>query len=319
LSPLDLDIWSLDEITVQREWQQIDVLMLDETHDLAVVIENKVDSSEHSDQLARYHEIVQRAHPDKTFLGIYLTPDGEPPSHPEYLSCSYGMVAEAVRQVMESRRSTMGQDVRTVLRHYHEMLHRHIMSESKVADLCQRIYRKHQRALDLIFEHRPDGQSELSLQLRKLVDSTPQLRTVGGAKAMIRFTAAQWDGLAALESSPSPTGRLIYFEFYNGPNQLILGVYMGPGPMERRKALLDLALRGAAVRPANDKLAKDWKTLRSWKFLNSSAYESASPAELMDRVADRWARWVRDELPAILSELSTDRLASALQPTSTSS
>jgi hypothetical protein len=313
VSPLDLDVWSLEEIAVHREWQHVDILLLDEAHHLAVVIENKVDSAEHSDQLARYRDVVRRAHPEKAFFGIYLTPDGEPASHPEYLSCSYAMIAKALEDLLESRRSTMGEDVRMVLRHYHEMLHRHIMSESRIADLCQRIYRKHQRALDLIFEHRPDVQSELSLHLRQLVEATSGLRAAGGAKAMVRFTAEQWDGLAELESSPSPTGRIIYFEFYNGPNQLNLGVYMGPGPLEKRTSLLSLALSGSAVRPANDKLGKDWKTLRSWKFLGPGAYESASPAELMDRVDERWARWERDDLPAILSELSRERMAAALQ------
>jgi hypothetical protein len=38
-----------------------------------------------------------------------------------------------------------------------------------------------------------------------------------------------------------------------------------------------------------------------------------SPAELMDRVTERWRRWVRDELPGILAELAADRLTVALR------
>jgi hypothetical protein len=312
VSPLDFDVWSLKEVTVQREWKHIDILLLHEEHGLAVVIENKIDSSEHSDQLKRYREAVQRAHPTKRFFGIYLTPDGDTPSHPAYIPCSYSTVAKAIEDLMASRRSTMGEDVRMALRHYHEMLHRHIMSESKVAELCQRIYRKHQRALDLIFEHRPDVQSEISAFLRELIDATPGLRYAGGAKAMVRATAEQWDEVETLESTASPTGRLLYFEFYNGPNQLTFGLYMGPGETELRQRLLELALHGEAARPTSDKLGKDWKTLRSWKYLNAAAYTSASPAELIEQIHLRWTRFVEEELQPILDELSTDRVRQAL-------
>jgi hypothetical protein len=41
------------------------------------------------------------------------------------------------------------------------MIRRHIVSDSDVSELCQRIYRKHKRALDLIFEHRPDVRLEI--------------------------------------------------------------------------------------------------------------------------------------------------------------
>jgi hypothetical protein len=314
VAPLDLDVWSLDEITVQREWQHIDILLVHAEHRLAVVIENKVGSEEHSDQLARYHDIVRRSYPAATFFGIYLTPDGEPPTHPEYLPCSYKMVAETIQNLMESRKSTMGEDVRMILRHYHQMLHRHIMSDSQIADLCQRIYRKHQRALDLIFEHRPDLQAVLSTLLRELVESTPGLRLASSSKALVRFVAEPWETVPWLESSATPTGWLLYFEFYNGPNQLTLSLYIGPGPQEKRRRVLDVALAAKAAKPSNEKLGEQWKTLRNWRFLRKEMYESASAAELMDRVRERWSQFAKEDLPPILSELSPDRLTGEPYP-----
>jgi hypothetical protein len=53
LSSIDLDVWSLNELVVQREWQNIDLLLLDEPHRLAVIVENKIVSGEHSNQLER--------------------------------------------------------------------------------------------------------------------------------------------------------------------------------------------------------------------------------------------------------------------------
>jgi len=48
ITPIDLDLWNLDQIVVLREWQYIDILLLDESNQLAVIIENKIDTTEHS-------------------------------------------------------------------------------------------------------------------------------------------------------------------------------------------------------------------------------------------------------------------------------
>ncbi|MBK7706475.1 MAG: PD-(D/E)XK nuclease family protein [Acidobacteria bacterium] len=51
-----------------REWRNIDILLKDKSNKLAVVIENKIDSGEHSEQLTRYRQIAKEgvcrlAHP----------------------------------------------------------------------------------------------------------------------------------------------------------------------------------------------------------------------------------------------------------------
>jgi hypothetical protein len=43
------------EEIVLREWQRIDILLLDEDHRLATIIKNKIGTGEHSDQLSRYY------------------------------------------------------------------------------------------------------------------------------------------------------------------------------------------------------------------------------------------------------------------------
>src|SRR2546426_7260703 len=46
VTSIDLDIWDLTSLVVQREWQNIDILLLDEGHSLAVIIENKIGGAE---------------------------------------------------------------------------------------------------------------------------------------------------------------------------------------------------------------------------------------------------------------------------------
>ncbi len=164
ITPIDLDVWSLDQMLVLRERQNIDILLLDEAHKLATIIENKINISEHSNQLLRYHEQVHQLYPNWNIIGLYLTSDGESPrgeAREMYLPVDYGLVCKILESLVDNRASTLGPDVVTVIRHYTQMLRRHIVSEFDIAELCRRIYQKHRRALDLIYEHRPDQQASI--------------------------------------------------------------------------------------------------------------------------------------------------------------
>ena len=64
----------------------------------------------------------------------------------------------------------MGSDLLTLIKNYVVMLRRHIVGESAIAKLCQKIYRKHQEALDLIFEYKPDSQAQTRKYLENLIE-----------------------------------------------------------------------------------------------------------------------------------------------------
>jgi hypothetical protein len=96
VTPIDLDVWDLDQMAVLREWQHVDILLLDETHQLAVIVENKIGTGEHSDQLQRYHRIVSEHYPGWRIIGIYLTPSGATSSYEAYLPVGYGLVCDVI-------------------------------------------------------------------------------------------------------------------------------------------------------------------------------------------------------------------------------
>src|SRR5262245_58098 len=60
LSPIELDGTELREVTVQREWGRVDLLITASEPPLVVAVENKIGSSEHSDQLNRYEQLVKQ-------------------------------------------------------------------------------------------------------------------------------------------------------------------------------------------------------------------------------------------------------------------
>ena len=150
VTPIELSLWDLGEVEVWREWRRIDIFLLDEQEKLAVIIENKIGAGEHGDQLNRYYEAVRDQYPDYRLLALYLTPDGDEPSHPEYLPVNYQTVCEILDELAESRASVIEPDAKVLMKHYTEMLRRHIVGDSEIARLSQQIYQKHSRAIDLI-------------------------------------------------------------------------------------------------------------------------------------------------------------------------
>lgn len=302
--PVDLDVWDLDGIVVQREWQNIDILLVDEEHKLVVTIENKVDSGEHSDQLKSYCKIVLQHYPGWNYLWLFLTPDGTHPSDDRYVPISYQVVCEIIERLIEARSSTLKQDVRILMAHYTQMLRRHIVEESEIAELCKKIYHKHQRALDLIYEYVPDRQNEVSEILKKLVLENPILDLDRCVKTGVNFGLKEWDVPILLQGQGwSPSGRILLFEFANNPNNFNLHLIIGPGPIETRQKLFNMASLNHPFKPAFKVLGKNWSTIFVRSFLTSSVYQNALLDQLEEEIRKKWDQFLEHDLPEIRAAL----------------
>ncbi|MDP9358857.1 MAG: PD-(D/E)XK nuclease family protein [Chloroflexota bacterium] len=161
VSPLDISLWSLGDLEVYREWQHVDLLLVSEKNQFVVLIENKIGSGEHSNQLARYLQAVRNRYQGWRTLALYLTPDANEPSNDAYLPIDYTTVADVVDGLSRLFRPSLDSAVYTVMTHYASLLRSHVVTDSEIARLCRQIYQQHRRALDLIFEHRPDSQSTM--------------------------------------------------------------------------------------------------------------------------------------------------------------
>ncbi len=305
VTAIDLALWSLEDVLVLREWQNIDILVLDEEHQLVLIIENKIDSTEHSNQLQRYRRIIEEHYPGRRVIGLYLTPEGEIPSDEIYLPVDYGLICRLLEDLAQSRTSTLGPDVLTAINHYTKMLRRYIVGESEIAELCRRIYQKHQRALDLIYEYRPDWQGIIRDVLERLITNTPGLVMDTSQKQYIRFAPVEWDVPTLLAGSGWTTsGRILLFVFYNFPDSLTLNLLIGPGPEEILTGLFALVdAKQPPFKPSkkpSKKVGKIWYQIYSQLFLQKASYGSTSE-ELMQEITKRWERFVEHDLPQIMA------------------
>jgi DNA-directed RNA polymerase subunit F len=310
ITPIDLDVWDLNELIVLREWQNIDILLLEETLKVSVIIENKIDSVEHSNQLARYFQAVAQHYRGWKILGVYLTKEGDIPSHRAYLPIDYTAVCEIIERITAKRASTLGDDVRTLMTHYTQMLRRHIVSDSEIAELCRRIYRKHQKALDLILEHRPDQQAEIRVLLENIVQETPGLLLDHCSKGYVRFAAELWNNIPQLRlgSGWTSSGRMLLFEFENLTGVLTLRLHIGPGPDETRQTLFDMArTHQPPLKAASKTLNQKWNSIYSKPFLKPKDYDDADDEQLEKKIQKHWAEFVGGDLPKIIDIVKEEK------------
>lgn len=302
ITPIDLDLWDLDEMIVLREWQNIDILLLDESNHFFVAIENKIYSSEHDDQLTRYRRILNQHYPRWPGIFIFLTPDGLTPSDTSYIPVDYGLIASNIEEIIKARSSTLGPEVRILMEHYSQMLRRHIMNESEIAELCRKIYRKHQRALDLIYDYRPDLQQEIHDVLCQLIkEHSDELILDHSSKVLIRFGLREWETPALLQGKGwTRSNRIMLFEFRNVPGQLKLSLIIGPGENEIREKLHRLVNNNKPpFNPPFKNLGKHFHTIFNKNLLTSKSYEDANITELEAEIQQKWSQFLKHDLPKI--------------------
>ena len=299
ISPIDLDIWTLDELEVRREWQNIDILLIDDEHNFVVIIENKIDSGEHSQQLERYRGIIRNHFSNYQMLCLFLSPEGVLPTDDKYIPVDFSTICNLLETITETRTSTLGPDVRTLITHYTNMLRRHIMNDSEIAELCSRIYRKHQRAIDLIIDHRPDLQSNIREILVAIVNKTTGYVLDHNSKSYVRFGLEEWDTPALMTGQGwSSRGRIMLFQFENFPNSLNIKLVIGPGPEDTRHQLHQMAQDNAPLK-AYRILGKKWNTIFKRAFLTSKSFEEATIDDIEEEINKKWRVFVDNDLPAI--------------------
>lgn len=311
VSPVTIDVIDLSAAVVERESQNIDILIHDVHSGMVCVIENKVFSGEHSDQLNRYWNIVRQRFPAAKIIPVFLTPEGIPPASEDsrYIPFSYAELSVLLDRVRRSQESMLGADVNTMIRHYVTMLGRHIVTESEIAELCRQIYRTHKAAIDLIIEHMPDVQQELAEYLAGLVSSTPGLEVVRYTKSYVNFVPQAWRAKPEFNAGVGwgDSRSTMTFEFRNGPDHLSLHLVIGP--VQQTDEHVREAIFAYADSHRNEftgcrsNLTPNWATIYKLPILSKRDYEDASAKDLAEIVEPKWQHFVDHILPQMNDHL----------------
>lgn len=154
----DADLINLRNAEIRREWKNIDLLVvLDED---VIVIENKVDSVDHSNQLKRYKAISDDEFHRKNIHYVYLTPLGNDPQDDSlkeyYINYSYQLISEILDSIIVVHRNSISEKIFYYLSDYLVTIKRELLMNDKLNELAIKVYKSHKEALDFIFENMPD-------------------------------------------------------------------------------------------------------------------------------------------------------------------
>jgi len=215
----------------KNEQGRVDILLLHKGQGLAVIIENKIDSDEHSNQLDLYYRVLDRR--GWKARGVYLTRHGLVPSHSEYVPISYGVVCAAIDELLIDQAVT--DDLRILMAHYVDVVRRNIVEEMDVDQICQRIYGRHVKALKLVQE-RVSGQQKIlgdvakNLAQRQVgLQNIDDLVTINDSK-LIRFILPEWrDNVLHTEKWSPILKCVLEFGIANAPQEIELSLTIGPG------------------------------------------------------------------------------------------
>jgi hypothetical protein len=297
ISPIDIDIWMMDDVEILREWNNIDILIVNQLKEFVVIIENKIGTGEHDDQLARYWDIVRHRYRGWRILALYLTPDGLHATEDHYISIDYHLVNDILESIIRNRTASLGSDVRMAIMHYTDMLRRHIVGGSEIETLCKQIYAKHRRAMELIIQHRPDLQEAIYDLLKKFITETKGIELDDWHdKRYFDFYITEWINPNLIYKF----GYLVCFEFENIENVIRLDMYLMRNVDDKtREKIYDIAYNHKPPFTCSRKtLSKGNTKVYSFILLKSPA-EVGNIEEIEAILRTRWAHFLEVDLPAI--------------------
>lgn len=299
-SPVEVDVLDVEHVEVKREFENIDLLLTihrTKGRPWIVCIENKIESVQHSDQLARYRAIVERRFGDaERRLYVFLTKHGESATQADFIESSYEEVVQVLDECLAERRATIGPEPLLLLQHYRQLLAEDFMDESESAKLARRIYLRHRTALDFIFEYKVDPIYEATNALDDaLRRSASELNIIveRSDKGWVRFLPTAWDvpanrgGTAWGENS-----RYLLCEVGFWTKNAELHVTIGRAP----ESWADLVWGRAATTP----FRQEWKKrpahfIKPYKAKSDVAIDSLAGMD-EDEISSRLLDWLRGEL-----------------------
>ena len=231
IDQVDVEGMDLSKVEIQREWKNIDILIILEG--VVVCIENKVLSKEHSNQLKRYKEIIEKQFPDYQQTFVYLTPEGEDSEEETdtYEPISYEFIVDSLDRILSVYGESLNEQVKNYIKDYVTIIKRELMGTDKLTELSKKIYQNHKELFDFINEHKPDIMDEMGVILKNQLKSKGYL--IGSSsKKRVRFTTQSILDLTYINKNVKwwKNGESFLFEFilYEEKNKLIFKVVISP-------------------------------------------------------------------------------------------
>jgi len=292
-----------------RKRGRIDILLLDHAHRHAVIIENKIDSGEHGNQLLRYYKDIRSRYEGWEVRGIYLTPRGDEPSCAHYVSLSYGHICAAIDDTRASCGDNIHDDVRAALRHYVDMIRRRIVNEFDIDRECQRIYLDHGVAIATVQERVDTMQTKIGHELEAMVQAQKLAnngRFMLGKRGrwekaqLVTFVPEGWHAIKLPGAVPLLNAdSMLDFQIFNWPQRVDLYLKIVPGHPNVRRSLLELASKHRQPDGPFDVLdspSQGYIRVYSHALVVAARYADSDWDGLMAEIHEQWTAFITRDL-----------------------
>lgn len=312
LTPIDVDLLNLNDVVAYREQDNIDILLVSESNKIVCAIENKIGTGEHSDQLNRYRKILQDKYGESyRYVLLFLSPDGIEPSDSEnWISMGYKFVLDELEKITSIYK--ISDKAKLYIDDYLKAIRRSVVEDKELRELCNKIYFKHKEAFDIIFENKPDINSEISTYIYNyLVENAQKFDiTVWNdySTSYVRFTPNKLVELYGNMGSEEwyHSKNLIAFEIQNFRGyDLSIKVVIGPSKpefAEYRQLILDKAI-AAGYKMKGNTLRNKWKTIKSNTLISKEKLNFENLKFVEDMVEIPLDNYLEKELPKIIEDL----------------
>lgn len=239
---------------IRREYKNIDILIVSPKNKFVCVVENKIWSGEHSEQLQKYAKIVNSEFKDyDKKIGIFLTPnpnlelednilirekDGE---RYYYIQMDYEQIYDVINRTLKFKASYMNDEVKIFINHYQKMLERNIMSneDSRIISLCRRIYRENKEAIDLINKYANSSANNIAESLYNIVLKNSDLVATGFHNA--EYTEFFQKEIADKMQYGEKHDKLcVYYLFLQRNNAINFILWISRSDISSRQAIYDI-------------------------------------------------------------------------------
>lgn len=258
----DIFLWNYENVEVFREKKLIDILIVENINKFVIVIENKIDSKEHGKQLNNYQKFIEEEYSDYKKMYVYLTKTGEEPSDSSlWGTFSYENILE---NILDECVKKADSKVKEFISDYQTILRRYIVGDTRIEEICRKIYNNHKKALDLIYQYKPDLTFEVSTYLLEIVKTFEFLKVKTSVKAIVRFSDDFLDGINSRYKDVSgkwvKEKSVILFEFKIHEKNITLSTVVGPTTDSSRNEIINYyEKQGHDVHAKGEK----WTTLKS--------------------------------------------------------
>ena len=191
ISLLTIALTDFDDCSVYCERDHFDITIEIPKLKILLVIENKIDASEGDEQLNNYKNKANKKYPGYKFVGLFLTPSGYSGDDQDWGNLSYEAVVKCLNDLKDF--IPEDSDISILIRHYTQLIERHIVDSAKLIEACKQIYQEHRVAFDFVCQYGQTSAGQLGYAFDDFVkNSSASFNTPIRRDTYIVFYPQKW-------------------------------------------------------------------------------------------------------------------------------